>query len=182
MFKPSLSRVHSPYLGTLRLGGVTHRSFVQSKPLKVPSSRPQDRYVVDSQDAEYLAACAAQSLLDEERQQREQQRILDEQDEEDRLADQIDLIQAKFLSLPPEPSQGTTIAININGIKKARRFGLDEPGEHLYYWVAAEYIAVGEAKDPDGFEVRFVNKAIHREETLREQKITGRVMVTVCEQ
>jgi hypothetical protein len=144
--------------------------------------RPADRFVVDTQDAEYLAACAAQAALETKQRQREEQIRLAQEEAEDRLIGQTELIQAKYLSLPPEPEQGTTIAISVEGKRKMRKFPPEAPGEHIYFWVAAEFIAAGQTKDPEEFEVKFFDKVVDRELSLEGQKITGRVIVTVSEQ
>jgi hypothetical protein len=170
-----------PAIRNSQLGGFQNRNFMCSaQPRPQPISR-EERCLVRSQDQEYQDACAAYTREMEEQRRLEEQKILEEQNELERIAEQTALLQAKCLSLPPEPAQGTTIAINLDGKRKMRKFGADEPGEHVYYWVASEFISAGQTKEIEEFEVRFIDKVIDKEATLEEQNITGRVVLSVCE-
>jgi hypothetical protein len=50
--------------------------------------------------------------------------------------------------MPPEPEQGTTVAFILNGKRKTRKFGLHEPGESVYVWVAGEHISADQTMIP----------------------------------
>jgi hypothetical protein len=133
-----------------------------------------DRILSRCQDAEYLDACA-------EWQRREEERVQVQKEAEEERRGKADLIMARYCSLGPEPAEGTTIAVTINDEKKMRKFRLDDPAEYVYIWVACECLAGSDLKDSDAFELRLGRQVIKREEPLKGQKLTGRVLLRVWE-
>jgi hypothetical protein len=178
MYDDFCTRRYTSVLPVLRRG--KNRSFRPAEP-RAPNFNPVDRETLDRQNAEYAAACAAIEALQEQARVAGERQLRAQREEEERRADEIELVVAKFRSLPPEPDQGAIVAVNLNGTKKMRAFALDELAEALYVWVAGECISAGNPKTPDEFRLRFVGQVINREETLQAQNITGRVILNVSD-
>jgi hypothetical protein len=145
------------------------------------SVRSEASQVREEQDHEYKAACedAEQQTFESRNQDifvANEAAIAQEQQEERDGA-----VIGRYYSLPAEPATGTTIAAVVNGERCIRKFDPDRPAADVYSWVAGQTIHSDEGKLYfDEFELAMAGKGpVDPERTLKDQGMTGRVMLQV---
>lgn len=109
----------------------------------------------------------------------ENQQQIEKEEQEQRIGEVV----SKYYSLKPEPAQGTTIAVMINGQRYIRKFDPNSKAEDVYAWAAGQTIDE-EDEDEKLYFYNFELQApgigvISPDETLAEQGVKGRVMLNV---
>ena len=131
------------------------------------------------QDLEYEQILQEAEREEEEKRKKEEeerQKMEEMQKEQDSKESKLRNI---LQSIPPEPQNGTTIAVVLFNKRVMRRFSPDEDAIHVYAWITSES---GGQLDLDSFELAPVGgEKLIKGKSLEEQNIKGRIMLSIID-
>jgi hypothetical protein len=150
-----------------------------SRPNESPLTANQR--IIREQNREYAQACDAAAEANwnarNEAHFRETESAIKAAELEDREREVV----SRYSRLGAEPETGTTIAVQVNGQRRVRRFAFNELCRNVYTWVAGQ--TIHNETDRllfDDFELRAPGIGVlDPEQSLAEQGLIGRVMIHV---
>ncbi|EAY09849.1 hypothetical protein TVAG_259300 [Trichomonas vaginalis G3] len=146
---------------------------------KPPHELRESQKIRNFQNLQYEQLVKEQEEKDlEEKRRIQEEEEKKKQEEQNKLAEEHK-VEEIMKKMPPEPKDGVTIAVNMNGKRIIRKFSPNQPALHVYAWVASN-------TDPvlplDAFELSVVGKPVlDINKSLDEQDVKGRVMLSMME-